>query len=242
MTDPVLVDLLNELEARELPLLTWGVTSGAYGEDEILELLEALRPEEDPEELLERLLAVGFVFERGLAGDQFRTRMAETVRLARHLRQWFHEPRSDWRTAKPLVSDLRFLARSRVVPVRGVDELELTRRLSASLDDQWTTSHETTVGAILGGRKVSEFQARSAERLLTSVGSRGGTCVTAGTGAGKTLAFYLPALTHALSVPGRPGTRTTPRPAWRSPRHGCGPGGSRCWTPARGRVVWCDAA
>lgn len=206
MTDPVLVDLLNELEARELPLLTWGVTSGAYGEDEILELLEALRPEEDPEELLERLLAVGFVFERGLAGDQFRTRMAETVRLARHLRQWFHEPRSDWRTAKPLVSDLRFLARSRVVPVRGVDELELTRRLSASLDDQWTTSHETTVGAILGGRKVSEFQARSAERLLTSVGSRGGTCVTAGTGAGKTLAFYLPALTHALSVPGRPGT------------------------------------
>ena len=36
MTDPVLADVLNELEARELPLLTWGVTSGAFDEDELL--------------------------------------------------------------------------------------------------------------------------------------------------------------------------------------------------------------
>lgn len=206
MTDQVLVDLLDELETRELPLLSWGVTDGAYDEVEILRLLEELRPEDDPEDLLERLLKVGFVFERGLSGNQFRTRMAETVRLARHLRQWFHGPKSDWRTAKPLVSDLRFLARSRVVPIRGVDEPQLTDRLSAAVGDGWTTRHEKVVSAILGGREVSEFQARSAERLLTSVGSRGGTCVTAGTGAGKTLAFYLPALTHALSVPGRSGT------------------------------------
>ena len=202
MTDPGLVDVLNELEARELPLLTWGVTSGAYDEDEILGLLESARPEKDPEDLLVRLLATGFVFERGLTGNRFRTRMAETVRLARHLRQWFHGPRSDWRTAKTLVSDMRFLARPRVVPVREVNEHELTSRLSAALNERWTTSHEATLKAVLGGRLVSEFQAKSAERLLSSVGNRGGTCVTAGTGAGKTLAFYLPALTHALSVPG----------------------------------------
>ena len=202
MTDPVLVDVLNELEARELPLLTWGVTSGAYNEGEILGLLESLRPEDDPEDLLERLLASGLVFERGLAGNQFRTRMAETVRLARHLRQWFHGPRSDWRTAKTLVSDMRFLSRPRVVPVRQVDEHELTSRLSADLNERWTTSHEANLRAILSGRSLSEFQARSTERLLRSVGSRGGTCITAGTGAGKTLAFYLPALTHTLSVPG----------------------------------------
>lgn len=188
-----------------MPLLTWGVTSGAYGEDEILDLLESVRPEDDPEDLLDRLLAAGLVIERGLAGNQFRTRMAETVRLARHLRQWFHGPRSDWRTAKTLVSDMRFLARPRVVPVRAVDEHELTSRLSTNLGEQWTTSHEATLSAILGGRSVSEFQARSTERLLSAVGDRGGTCVTAGTGAGKTLAFYLPALTHALSVPGRAG-------------------------------------
>ena len=63
-----------------MPLLSWGVTSGAFGEDEILELLESVRPEDDPEDLLERLLKAGLVFERGLAGNQFRTRMAETVR------------------------------------------------------------------------------------------------------------------------------------------------------------------
>lgn len=185
-----------------MPLLSWGVTSGAFGEDEILELLESVRPEDDPEDLLERLLKAGLVFERGLAGNQFRTRMAETVRLARHLRQWFHGPRSDWRTAKTLVSDMRFLARPRVVPLRQVDEQKLTSRLSTALGERWTTSHEETLSAILGGRSVSEFQARATERLLSAVGDRGGTCVTAGTGAGKTLAFYLPALTHALSVPG----------------------------------------
>ena len=188
-----------------MPLLSWGVTSGAYGEDEILDLLESVRPEDDPEDLLERLRAAGLVFERGLAGNQFRTRMAETVRLARHLRQWFHGPRSDWRTAKTLVSDMRFLARPRVVPVRAVDEQELTSRLSVDLGERWTTSHEATLSAVLGGRSVSEFQARSTERLLSSVGNRGGTCITAGTGAGKTLAFYLPALTHTLSVPGPTG-------------------------------------
>ncbi len=125
--------------------------------------------------------------------------MAETVRLARHLRQWFHG--RDWRTAKTLVSDMRFLSCPRVVPIRGVSEYELIGRLCADLGERWTTSHEVNLRSILGGKSVSEFQARSTERLLRSVGDSGGTCVTAGTGAGKTLAFYLPALTHVLSVP-----------------------------------------
>ena len=205
MTDTDLLDVLNELESRELPLLTWGVTDGAFDEDEILGLLESLRADADPEDLLEQLLETGLVFQRGLLGNKLRTRMAETVRLARHLRQWFHGPRSDWRTAKTLVSDMRFLSRPRVVPVRDIDQDELSSRLSADLNERWTPSHEAALRAILKGRSVSEFQARATERLLNSVGSRGGTCITAGTGAGKTLAFYLPALSHALSVPGPTG-------------------------------------
>ncbi|MYG80454.1 MAG: DEAD/DEAH box helicase [Gemmatimonadetes bacterium] len=201
--DPVLADVLNELEARELPLLTWGITSGSYDEDEILDLLESLRPLEDPDDLLTRLVGAGLVFERGFTGSRFRTRMAETVRLSRHLRQWFHG--RDWRTATTLVSDMRFLARPRVVPIRNVDEQELKSRLRGILNGEWSASQEMALTAILGGRSVSEFQAKSAETLLSSVGSSGGTCITAGTGAGKTLAFYLPALTHALSVPGSPG-------------------------------------
>ncbi len=190
-----------------MPLLTWGVTTGSYGEDELLDLLESIRPTEDPEHVLERLLQAGLVFERGIQGDRFRTRMAETVRLARHLRQWmFAGPQSDWRTAKTLVSDLRFLSRPRVVPDReAVDERALGERLATELGEQWTDRHRSVSGAILGGRSVSEFQARAAERILDAAGSRGGTCITAGTGAGKTLAFYLPALTHILSTTASPG-------------------------------------
>lgn len=207
VTDPLLAEVLNELEGRELPLLSWGVTSGSYEEGELLDLLEALRPEDDPEQLLERLLQAGMVFERGLAGDRFRTRMAETVRLARHLRQWmFAGPQRDWRTAKTLVSDLRFLSRPRVVPDRNaVDRPTLDTRLAAELGDRWTDRHRAATSAILQGRSVSEFQARATERILDAVGQRGGTCVTAGTGAGKTLAFYLPALTHILSTSGTSG-------------------------------------
>ncbi|TDT14597.1 RAD3-like DEAD/DEAH box helicase [Ilumatobacter fluminis] len=155
--------------------------------------------------LLDELVAAGLVHERGLRGSEFRTRMAETVRLARHLRQWFHGPRSDWRTAKTLVSDMRFLARHRSVPERNVTSGDLSERLGALLGDDWTSAHQSSIEAVLRGRSVSQFQARASEQLLGSVGAGGGTCVTAGTGAGKTLAFYLPALVHTLSVPGSPG-------------------------------------
>lgn len=205
MSDLVHLDLLNELEDRELPLLTWGVTEGSFEEEEILSILESLRPEDDPENLLEHLLESGLVFQRGLVGNKFRTRMAETVRLARHLRQWFHGSRSNWRTAKTLVSDMRFLARPRVVPIRSVDEDDLTSRLEARLNEDWTPGHGAAIRAILQGRSVSEFQAKAAEQLLSAPGGRGGTCITAGTGAGKTLAFYLPALSHSISVPGSTG-------------------------------------
>ena len=203
MTGLHLPDLLNELEARELPLLSWGITNGSFSEGELLNLLEALRPSEDPEDLLEQLIDAGLLVERGLTGDRFRTRMAETVRLASSLRQWFHG--RDWQTAPSLVSDLRFLSRARVVPDRDVSAEVLEKQLREQLQDRWTDSHASVVGSILNGRQVSRFQARATERLLSVVENRGGTCITAGTGAGKTLAFYLPALAHILATPAPPG-------------------------------------
>ena len=203
MTDPLLSDVLNELEARELPLLSWGITNGSFSEDELFAVLEMLRPSEDPEELLEQLLHARLLVERGLAGGRFRTRMAETVRLASHLRQWFHG--RDWQTAPTLVSDLRFMSRARVVPNRDLPADALVDQLSEQLHERWSDSHASTMRSILNGIHVSRFQARAAERLLNSADDRGGTCITAGTGAGKTLAFYLPALTHILSNPTPPG-------------------------------------
>lgn len=203
MTDSLLAEVLNELEARELPLLSWGITDGSFAEDELLSLLQKLSPSEDPEDLLERLLAAGLLVERGLSSDRFRTRMAETVRLAAHLRQWFHG--RDWRTAPSLVSDLRFMSQARVVPDRDIPFDALEQELREHLQDRWTEDHASAMRLILNGYQVSRFQARAAERLLDSVDDRGGTCITAGTGAGKTLAFYLPALSHILSTPSSPG-------------------------------------
>lgn len=203
MTDLLLADVLNELEERELPLLSWGITNGSFSEDELVALLQELRPSEDPEDLLEQLLDAGLLVERGISGDRFRTRMAETVRLASHLRQWFHG--RDWRSAPSLVSDLRFMSRARVVPDRDIPVDALERELREQLQERWTDDHASTMRSILKGIQVSRFQARAAERLLNSVDDRGGTCITAGTGAGKTLAFYLPALTHILSTPAAPG-------------------------------------
>ena len=199
MTDQKLASLLNEVEARELPLLSWGVTTGSYSEDELLGLLERIDPSEDPESLLEALIDAGLLIERGLSGDRFRTRMSETVRLASNLRQWFHG--RDWRTAPNLVSDLRFMSRPRVVPIRDISADDLALKISRQLQEIWTPRHEASMRSILEGRQASRFQAQATERILSAVGHRGGTCITAGTGAGKTLAFYLPALMHILANP-----------------------------------------
>ena len=199
MTNERLLAVLGELETGELPLLSWGVTTGSFAEDELLNLLEKHEPSADPEELLEELEQAGLVFGHGIAHPQYRTRMAETVRLASSLRQWFHG--RDWRTAPSLVSDMRFLSRARSVPRREINVDCAVGRLSGRLAEAWQPGHERVVRAILGNRSASEFQLEATEALLLRAGQRGGTCITAGTGAGKTLAFYAPALAHVVANP-----------------------------------------
>lgn len=203
MTRDRLLGVLNELEASELPLLSWGVTSGSFAEDELLNLLEKIDPTVDPDELLEQLEEAGLVFGHGMTQPRYRTRMAETVRLAGSLRQWFHG--RDWRSAPSLVSDMRFASRARSVPKRDIDADSAVGHLAARLADAWHPEHERVVRAILGSRRASVFQLDATETLLARAGRRGGTCITAGTGAGKTLAFYAPALAHLVANPLPPG-------------------------------------
>ena len=199
MTSERLLAVLSELEASELPLLSWGVTTGSLAEDELLNLLEKIEPSVDPEDLLDELDRACLVFGHGMVRTQYRTRMAETVRLAASLRQWFHG--RDWRNAPSLVSDLRFLSRARSVPRREIGVDSVVGRLASRLTDAWRPEHERVVRAIFGNRYASEFQLEAAEGLLARAGRRGGTCIAAGTGAGKTLAFYVPALAHVLADP-----------------------------------------
>lgn len=204
MNDRFLPNLLDEIEQRELALLGWGITSGSFTEDEILALLDELRPGGDADDVLDRLLDHGLVVHLEGQPDRYRTRMAETVRLAVDLRQWFHG--QEWRTAKPLVSDVRFLSRARSVPKRNVAPDDLIASLGAASGVDWTPDLERAVRRIVGPRSVSGFQERSAARVLDRAGTGEplGTCVAAGTGAGKTLAFYLPAIAHLLAR-GAPG-------------------------------------
>lgn len=194
-----LLGVLSELEVSELPLLSWGVTNGSFAEDELLNLLEKLDPSVDPDDLLEELEDAGLVFGHGMVQSRYRTRMAETVRLAGSLRQWFHG--RDWRSAPSLVSDMRFLSRARSVPRREIDADSAVGQLAGRLADVWRPEHERAIRAILGTRSASMFQLEAAEALLQRAGRRGGTCITAGTGAGKTLAFYAPALAHVVANP-----------------------------------------
>lgn len=200
MTPQTLAEALTELEVAEQPLLTWGVTNGAFSEDEVLRLLGSKFPDLDPEDLLDALEAARLV--RVLDGNRVRTRAAETVRLATSLRQWFHG--RDWRRAPSLVSDFRFLASPRGVPDRdAVDGLGLVSRMREH--GVISVEQGEDLLDVLAGRSVSEFQARSTQRLLeaASSGRTSGTVITAGTGAGKTLSFYLPALTRLLGGRGR---------------------------------------
>ena len=57
------------------------------------------------------------------------------------------------------------------------------------------------LNVLLNGRSLSAFQSRATSTILGLHGSKrdGGVVVTAGTGAGKTLAFYLPVLADLLA-------------------------------------------
>ncbi len=204
MTEDDIRRALNEVEKRELPLLTWGVTNGTLTEAELEDIVRTVAPDEDTDEMLDALIDRGLIVAKGLAEERYRSRMAETVRLATSLRQWFHG--RDWRTAPALVSDARFLSQPRVVPRRNTSAAELAAIARAVLASDWTDRHDGAMRAVLAGKSVSAFQARSFTRVAQRHLGQRGTVITAGTGSGKTLAFYLPVLTQLMATDRPPGT------------------------------------
>lgn len=202
MNEEVLRAVLDGVELRELPLLSWGVSDGSLTESELEALVANIAPGEDFDTVVDALMDYGLIFATGVTDQRFRSRMAETVRLAARLRQWFHG--KPWATAPSLVSDLRFLSRPRTVPRRDVVQTELDAMLQAS-GAVWSAKHRDATVSLLGGRNVSAFQARAMLRLSQPHAGPRGTVIAAGTGSGKTLAFYLPALAQLAATPGPTG-------------------------------------
>ncbi len=195
-----LLRVLECLEAREAELLCWGDTGGHFTASEFESTIESELPTQDPDEvedeLRRRVMIVPVRDARGIEVG-VRTRLAEAVHLYRNLRQWLHGQSLD--KARTLVSDYRFIRQSRVYPDRNRSVAELITEWKASGLNHGAT--ERALRSLVGDYRLSGFQARATERILSAWDSHrtrraqsSATIVCAGTGSGKTMAFYLPAL------------------------------------------------
>ncbi|WP_035387131.1 protein DpdJ [Ferrimonas senticii] len=197
----VLLEALDLLEEQESKLLVWGDTSGFFNQQEVLDLLTpTLACKADPTDLFYQLLDYGYLFpvETMLGVEGYRTRMAEAVNLYRNQRQWFRGQKL--KNTRSLVADYRFLRRRRRYPKRELEAEALLQCWQPLL--QKRPLRQEAITALLKGYTLANFQAQSTDRILRAwerhsqpMRTPSGTIVCAGTGSGKTLSFYLPALT-----------------------------------------------
>ncbi|MBB6055500.1 protein DpdJ [Tolumonas osonensis] len=202
---------LDELEAKESVLLTWGNTQGFFSQTELKDIItQVLQNYPHAATGLSSFSVAKEMLERGLllrhkqnGASVFRTRMAESVRLYSQLRQMFpkHGRGDNWRTAPTLVSDYRFLRRQRKYPQRNLKASDVLLKLDEI--PTFTSTHRQLLSALIshpsGMYNLARFQQDACINVLRGVQQSKyrstATIVCAGTGTGKTLAFYLPALT-----------------------------------------------
>lgn len=185
-------ELLDRIEAIECRSLSWGYADGSLSRDEVLHLIPDITVEAAVD-CVEELVAASLIFERDNeeGESRYRSRFAETMRLLSRLRQLF--PGRPWIGAPRLVSDFRVDLRRRRYPRRN----RPGRKILADNEAMINTSplRRSLWEALVEGPQLvlAEFQERATLRLLPCEADTA-TIVTAGTGSGKTLSFYLPAL------------------------------------------------
>jgi hypothetical protein len=142
----------------------------------------------------------------------FRSRIAEMVRLIHLVRQrivFADNYRNAHRlsSSKRLVADTTLTVMSRLVPRRDQASQEILERAlnsSAAYRQVAALLVDVITHALPKLRSMSGFQRRAFETILRAVefdergGGARGVVVTAGTGAGKTYAFFLPVLVRTL--------------------------------------------
>jgi ATP-dependent Lhr-like helicase len=213
--------LLSGLEDLELPLLSWGLTDGVLSEDEVLTSIDATLAG-DPDgargwasgDVRDFLVDRALLFRvPGSSPPQYRTRVAETLRLTAQLRQLFPPregpagpPPGWWRSGRRLVADYRLHTAARRYPSR--DQPAAAALAKFAQMPGWGPVQEAVASAQIGTWDLARFQIDAAISIFSSLAARGsrGVIVGAGTSSGKTLAFYLPAFatiagrTHSAST------------------------------------------
>jgi len=193
--------LLDAIEVAEYPLLAWGITNASMTDIELRRLIKRVCPDGDDEQLKQQLLSRGLIFET--PARTYRSRIAELLRLTLTLRQWFSGNSGD---AKLLVHDIKFQLKQRSFPLRNLTP----QNVIDSLREKKIDFDSETLFPCLP-EFLSEFQYRSTEAILNAVRNNidQSLVVTAGTGSGKTNAFFIPVI-HWLAAElknGHVGTR-----------------------------------
>lgn len=212
--EALLLAALDQIEQREARLLTWGLVDGHVSSGEVHGIIDALLDDpaigagvsfQDARQVIGELINRVLLFDIGAEpGTEYRSRMAEGVRLLFRLRQLFpqHRGPTGWQTAPTLVADFRFIWRRRRYPRREVDAAEALAQIAAASPDQAARAALSALIESYGSEfALARFQVAAAARILGGfeAGQSIATLVSAGTGSGKTLAFYLPALSRVAS-------------------------------------------
>lgn len=201
--------LLNFLEGREARLLGWGFYDVAFDPAEIEGLLQAEGPAElsaqwealaeqgyDLPLLLSDMEHEGLLHSTSDSDGLLRTRFAEGVRLIARLRQMFRP--GEWTNARQLVSDIKIHLAARRYPRRDVQPAACWAAMEPHARDPVLQQAVFMALARGGGgeeMKFAGFQQRAFSHILGCYGKAGrsGSITCAGTGSGKTKAFYIPA-------------------------------------------------
>lgn len=203
-------DLLNFIEEEESKLQNWGYYNVKLTVSELTTLIAENASQKLQEELvllenegmfLERIIdrmVRAEMLVRLEPETNFRSRFAEGVRLTSDLKQRFRN--DDWSSAPRLVSDIKV----HLAPRRYPDLEHTAEEVWADLsqfskkpkfqEKVFLNLAQKTDGSVYD---FAGFQKRSFERILSEYGTnnKNGTVICAGTGSGKTKAFYTPAIT-----------------------------------------------
>jgi ATP-dependent Lhr-like helicase len=205
ISQEILIKCLDVFETKETALLAWGDTGGYFTLEEVKEIASSVAPSVEVEDLVAELLDKAMLLKVALTNGKYayRSRMGESCHLFRNQRQWMRNQKVD--ESRTLVSDFRFIRRPRLFPDPNIDVSVQLKEWRGKLPIN--DIEAAAIESMMGNYSFSGFQVRSTERVIKAwryhqanrKGPQTGTIVCAGTGSGKTLSFYIPALSQLAS-------------------------------------------